>query len=86
MLQYAPLVSERSHYEPGTFCWVGLATSDPAVAEQFYTRLFGWEPEQHSAGEAATFTMLRRSDHDVAILYRQQPEARADGAPPLWTS
>jgi hypothetical protein len=28
MLQYAPLVGERSHYEPGTFCWVGLATSD----------------------------------------------------------
>ncbi|HWI32573.1 MAG TPA: VOC family protein [Microbacterium sp.] len=79
-------MGERTHYEPGTFCWVGLATTYPAAAEQFYTRLFGWQPEEHSAGEAGTFTMLRRNDHDVAILYRQQPEARAAGAPPHWTS
>jgi uncharacterized protein len=30
--------------------------------------------------------VLRRAAHDVAILYRQQPEARAAGAPPHWTS
>lgn len=64
----------------------GLATSDPAAAEQFYTSLFGWEAEELSAGEAGTYTMLRRTAHDVAILYRQQPEARAAGAPPHWTS
>jgi uncharacterized protein len=79
-------MGERTHYEPGTFCWVGVATSDPAAAEQFYTRLFGWQPEEHSEGEAGTFTMLRRTAHDVAILYRQQPQARAAGAPPHWTS
>src|SRR5918992_1345344 len=76
----------RTRYEPGTFCWVGLATSDPAAAERFYTSLFGWEAEELSAGGAGTYTMLRREDHDVAILYRQQPEARAAGAPPHWTS
>lgn len=79
-------MGERTHYAPGTFCWVGLATSDPAAAEQFYTSLFGWEAEELSAGEAGTYTMLRRTAHDVAILYRQQPEARAAGAPPHWTS
>ena len=79
-------MGERTHYEPGTFCWVGLATSDPAAAEQFYAGLFGWEAERFSAGEAGTYTMLRRTAHDVAILYRQQPEARAAGAPPHWTS
>ena len=79
-------MGERTHYEPGTFCWVGLATSDPAAAEQFYTGLFGWEAEQLSAGEAGRYTMLRRGAQDVAILYRQQPEARAAGAPPHWTS
>jgi predicted enzyme related to lactoylglutathione lyase len=79
-------VGERTHYEPGTFCWVGLATSDPAAAEQFYTSLFGWEAEELTAGEAGTYTMLRRTAQDVAILYRQQPEARAAGAPPHWTS
>ena len=79
-------MGERTHYEPGTFCWVGLATSDPAAAERFYTSLFGWEAKGLAGGEAGTYTMLRRSAHDVAILYRQQPEARAAGAPPHWTS
>jgi len=79
-------MGERTHYEPGTFCWVGLATSDPPAAKAFYTSLFGWEAEDLSAGAAGTFTMLRRSGKDVAILYMQQPEARAAGAPPHWTS
>jgi predicted enzyme related to lactoylglutathione lyase len=79
-------VGERTQYEPGTFCWVGLATSDPAAAERFYTNLFGSEAEKLSAGDAGTYTMLRRGTHDVAVLYRQQPEARAAGVSPHWTS
>jgi uncharacterized protein len=79
-------MGERTRYEPGTFCWVGLATSDPAGATAFYTRLFGWQAEDLPAGAAGTFTLLRRGGRDVAILYRQTPEARAAGAPPHWTS
>jgi len=79
-------VGERTRYEPGTFCWVGLATSNPAAATTFYSRLFGWETQQLSAGEAGAYTMLRKAGRDVAILYRQMPEARAAGAPPHWTS
>ena len=76
----------RSRYDPGTFCWVGLATSDVAAATAFYGSLFGWEAEDLPAGAAGPFTMLRHDGEDVAILYRQQPEARAAGAPPHWTS
>jgi uncharacterized protein len=76
----------RTRYEPGTFCWVGLATSDCASAQAFYTTLFGWEAGAFSAGSAGAFTALSRDGLDVAILYRQQPEARAAGAPPHWTS
>jgi predicted enzyme related to lactoylglutathione lyase len=79
-------MGERTRYEPGTFCWVGLATSDPAAATAFYTSLFGWEADELPAGEAGTFTILRQGGNDVAILYRQQPQARAAGAPPHWTS
>src|SRR5215208_2609441 len=79
-------MSERTRYAPGTFCWVGLATSDPVVASSFYGSLFGWEGEDLSAGAAGSFTMLRLGGKDVAILYRQMPEARAAGAPPHWTS
>jgi uncharacterized protein len=76
----------RTRYEPGTFCWVGLATSDPAGAKAFYTSLFGWEGEDLSGGESGTYTILRQGGQDVAILYRQTEEARAADAPPHWTS
>jgi uncharacterized protein len=79
-------LGERTDYEPGTFCWAGLATSDPDRAKAFYTGLFGWQAEDLAAGEAGTYTALRRHGEDVAILYRQMPQARAAGAPPHWTS
>jgi uncharacterized protein len=79
-------MGERTQYEPGTFCWVGLATSDPAAATAFYTRLFGWEAEALSAGKTGPYTILRYIGKDVAILYRQTVQARAAGAPPHWTS
>jgi predicted enzyme related to lactoylglutathione lyase len=79
-------VGERTSYEPGTFCWVGLATSDPDAGRGFYTSLFGWQAEVRTAGEAGTFTLLSQDGRDVALLYRQQPQAQAAGAPPHWTS
>jgi len=79
-------MGERTRYEPGTFCLVGLATSDPPAATSFYARLFGWDAEELSAGEAGSYTVLRRGGREVAILYRQTPQARAAGAPPHWTS
>jgi uncharacterized protein len=79
-------MGERTRYEPGTFCWVGLATSDPGRAKAFYTGLFGWHAEDLEAGAAGAYTPLRHGGRDVATLYLQQPEARAAGAPPHWTS
>src|SRR6266540_3234489 len=79
-------MGERTRYDPGTFCWVGLATSDVAAAKAFYTSLFGWQAENLEAGAAGAYTTLRRGGKEVAILYRQQPQARAAGAPPHWTS
>ena len=79
-------MAERTSYAPGSFCWVGLATSDPAGAKAFYRAVFGWEAEDMAAGDAGTYTLLRRDGRDVAILYRQTREARAAGAPPHWTS
>jgi uncharacterized protein len=79
-------MGERTRYEPGTFCWAGLATSDPDAGRRFYSGLFGWQAEEFSLGEAGSFTLLRRDGGEVALLYRQQPQARAAGAPPHWTS
>ena len=66
-------MAERTHYEPGSFCWAGLATSDPLAAEPFYVQLFGWEAEASPAGY-------------VSFLSGRQREARAAGAPPHWNS
>lgn len=79
-------MAERARYEPGTFCWVGLATSDLAGARRFYASLFSWEGEDQPTSETSSYTLLRRDGKDVAILYRQMPAARAAGAPPHWTS
>jgi predicted enzyme related to lactoylglutathione lyase len=70
----------------GAFCWVGLATSDPAAAQDFYTQLFDWEGAVLTAGPAGTFTILRRAGEDAAILYRQTAQARAAAARPHWTT
>jgi uncharacterized protein len=79
-------VGERERYEPGAFCWAGLAASEPVEAKAFYTSLFGWEALDLPGGAAGTFTILRHDAKDVAILYRQTVEARAARAPPHWTS
>jgi predicted enzyme related to lactoylglutathione lyase len=79
-------MGERARYEPGAFCWVGLATSEPGSAKAFYSGLFGWNAEDLEAGAAGMYTALRLGTDEVAILYRQQPEASAAGAPPHWTS
>ncbi len=76
---------ERAPHEPGAFCWVGLATSDPARAKAFYRGLFGWQSEDLPSGEIGTYTVLRCDDREVAILYRQTREARAARAAPHWT-
>lgn len=77
---------KRTSYQPGTFCWVGLATSDPEPAKGFYASLFGLQAEDLPAGDAGIYTLMRHRSEDVAILYRQTAEARSAGAPPHWTS
>jgi len=71
-------MGKRERYEPGTFCWVDLVTSDPAGANVFYGALFGWE--------ASTYTMLRLDGDEVCGLYEMEPEQREQGIPPHWFS
>ncbi|HEX9305553.1 MAG TPA: VOC family protein [Thermoanaerobaculia bacterium] len=42
---------EKTRHEPGSFCWVELATSDGAAAKKFYTSLFGWSVSEFPVGE-----------------------------------
>ncbi len=79
-------MGKRERYEPGTFCWVDLATTDPAGAKAFYGGLFGWEAEDMPAGDTATYTMLRLEGDYVGGLYEIEAERREQGILPHWFS
>ena len=38
-------------YPDNMFCWVDLATTDPAAAKEFYSGLFGWEYFEYPDGD-----------------------------------
>src|SRR5829696_7852809 len=79
-------MGKRESYEPGTFCWVDLATTDPAGAKAFYTELFGWEAEDVPAGEGGIYTVFRLDGDEVCALYEMDAERRDQGTPPHWFS
>ena len=79
-------MGKRTRYEPGTFCWTDLATTDPEGAKAFYGGLFGWEVEDTPAGEARMYTMLKIDGDEVCALYEMEPERRALGIPSHWLS
>ncbi len=77
-------MGKRERYEPGTFCWVDLQTTDPEGAKAFYGELFGWEAEDLPAGDAGTYTMLRLDGDEVCGLHLVEAARRELGIPPHW--
>ncbi len=72
-------------HEPGTFCWVELATSDLAAGREFYEGVFGWQSDARPVegwGEYATFTVP--DGRGAAGGYAQQEAERSMGVPPHW--
>lgn len=79
-------MGERSGYEPGTFCWVDLATTDADGAKAFYSGLFGWDLEDIPADDAGVYTMASLQQKHVAAIYPQPAEQSEGDAPPSWMS
>jgi predicted enzyme related to lactoylglutathione lyase len=79
-------MTEFTHYEPGTFCWVDLATTDNDAAKSFYTQLFNWEFVDMPIGEEpdAVYTMYQLNGKNVAASFKQSPQMQ--GMPPFWIS
>jgi uncharacterized protein len=75
-------IAERT--ERGAFCWLELATPDPAAALAFYTSVFDWESVARPGGHLGTYTALRYGGKEVAIL-SPQAEERTAGEAPHWT-
>ena len=75
-------MGERTGYEPGTFSWVDLATSDPDAAKALYAGLFGWAFEDVPVGDQGTYTMCRLDGKNVCAIARQREQERGQGVPP----
>jgi uncharacterized protein len=64
-------VGNRTRYEPGTFCWVDLSTSDADGAKAFYGDLFGWEFEDSEIPGGGVYTMCHVQGDAVAAIVQQ---------------
>ena len=75
-------MGQRERYEPGAFCWVDLATTDPAVAKAFYGELFGWETEPQKDEGKLAYVLIRDAGHTNGGI---MPIAEQHGdAPSYW--
>ena len=63
-------MGKRESYEPGTFCWIDLSTSDSESAKAFYGGLFGWEFRDDDI-PGGTYTMCFAQGDDVAAIVQQ---------------
>jgi len=79
-------MSTITQHAPGTFCWPELATSDQAGARNFYSKLFGWTPDEQDMGGGQTYTMLQKADQAVGALYGLNEEQRNRNIPPHWNA
>jgi hypothetical protein len=79
-------MGERTHYDPGTFCWTDLTTTDPDAAKAFYSELFGWVAQDMPVGDDTYYSVMRIDGKDVAAIAPQPQQQRDAGAPPVWNS
>ena len=72
-------MGKRESYEPGTFCWVDLTTTDSEGAKAFYGGLFGWEFRDDEI-LGGVYTMCYGQGDAVAAIVQQ------DGGPAHWNN
>lgn len=75
-----------SSFQPGTFCWVELSTTDAKGAKAFYTGVFGWEVNEIPMGEQGSYFIFQHEGSDAAAMYEQSPDEKAEEIPPHWSS
>jgi predicted enzyme related to lactoylglutathione lyase len=79
-------MGERTKYEPGTFSWADVSTSDQDGAKTFYSGLFGWEADDRPISDGAVYSMMQLGGKNVAAISPQQREQAEAGVPPLWNN
>lgn len=77
-------MGKRTSYEPGTFSWVELATTNPDGAKRFYSTLLGWETQDNPLPDGGTYTQGIVGGEAVAGMALMQEQQREAGIPPFW--
>jgi hypothetical protein len=68
-------MGKRERYEPGTFCWVDLATTDPAGAKAFYGALFGWETETAEENGQPVYVSIKNAERSQRAIRVRRPRS-----------
>jgi predicted enzyme related to lactoylglutathione lyase len=76
---------ETTSYRHGTPCWVDLATTDLAGAQDFYAQVLGWTYVD-TGEEGGHYQMAMLRDRPVAGMMAMMPEMSAAGVPSSWTA
>jgi uncharacterized protein len=71
---------ETAVYAPGKPAWVDLSTTDAAAGKTFYSKLFGWQPEDLGP-DAGNYVIFRLGGKQVAALSPVQNP----GQPSAWS-
>lgn len=79
-------MGKRTSYEPGTFSYVELLTTDAAAAKGFYTELLGWEYGEGPMPGGGSYWLAQVGGETVAGLMDQPAAQRDAGVPPAWFS
>jgi uncharacterized protein len=71
---------ETAVYAPGKPAWADLSTTDAAAGKTFYSKLFGWQPQDLGA-EAGNYVIFQQDGKQVAALGPVQNP----GQPSAWS-
>lgn len=69
-------------HNPGTFCWVEVATSDRENAKKFYKEMFGWDAIDQPMGEGGVYTILKLGENEIGAMYQLDEQHKE--VPPHW--
>ena len=73
-------------YEHGAPCWTDLATSEPARAKAFYSKLLGWTYHDNDMGNGQFYSMAQLDGVDAGAIYGQGAEEIEQGISPRWST
>lgn len=71
-------------HDPGTFCYVELASPDPDASGRFYGSLFGWERNDQDTGEHGVYTQFQLAGRIAGAMHKLMPEQEAQNVSPHW--